>query len=331
MTIKEIAEIVGTSRGTVDRVLNKRGNVRKELADKIRRTAEECGYTPNPLAQALVRSQKHFVIGVVINSIGNPFFRDVLTGLHQRSDYYKSYGLRVLIREIRGYDQQEQLDAIQNMVDGEIDALALTPLNHPAIADVLNSLSIPVVTFNTDIVGVNRLAFVGCNYRNSGRLAGDLVRLILPQGTIVVIIGDRYMLGHMQRVEGLKSSLRGSDGLRIAAVAENADDEEYSYTVTRALLEEHHPDLVYFAAAGIEGGIRAVKEVQPSCSIITVDETEFTRKCLKEGIIAATVTQQPEEQGRRTIDILYHYLMEHKEPSAVLYFTENQVKLRNSN
>ena len=36
-TIKEIAELAGVSRGTVDRVLNNRGSVNEETAEKIRR------------------------------------------------------------------------------------------------------------------------------------------------------------------------------------------------------------------------------------------------------------------------------------------------------
>ena len=35
MTINEIAKLANTSRGTVDRVINNRGKVRKELAEKI--------------------------------------------------------------------------------------------------------------------------------------------------------------------------------------------------------------------------------------------------------------------------------------------------------
>ena len=40
MTIKQIAEKAGTSRGTVDRVLNGRGNVNPELAKRILDIAE---------------------------------------------------------------------------------------------------------------------------------------------------------------------------------------------------------------------------------------------------------------------------------------------------
>ena len=59
MTIKQIAEKAGTSRGTVDRVLNGRGNVNPELAKRILDIAERERYQPNQLAQALIRSRQH--------------------------------------------------------------------------------------------------------------------------------------------------------------------------------------------------------------------------------------------------------------------------------
>ena len=45
-TIKEIAELAGVSRGTVDRVLNNRGSVNEETAEKIRRIIRQLDYKP---------------------------------------------------------------------------------------------------------------------------------------------------------------------------------------------------------------------------------------------------------------------------------------------
>ena len=45
VTIKQIAEQAGVSRGTVDRVLNHRGKVRPEVEDRVRRIARDTGPT----------------------------------------------------------------------------------------------------------------------------------------------------------------------------------------------------------------------------------------------------------------------------------------------
>ena len=47
VTLKQIAELAGVSRGTVDRALYNRGRVKPEVADRIRKIADDLGYQPN--------------------------------------------------------------------------------------------------------------------------------------------------------------------------------------------------------------------------------------------------------------------------------------------
>lgn len=331
MTIKEIAALAGTSRGTVDRVLNGRGNVKKELSDRILTIAKDHNYTPNQLARALINSRNHFVLGVVINSVGNPFFDDVLTGIYSRARYYASYGLEVIVEEIKGYDEKEQLSAIDRVVEKGVDALAIMPLEVPEVINKLQSLKLPIVTFNTDIEQLDRLAFVGCDYVSSGRLSGDIAKLILSGGGKVgIIIGSFHMHGHNQRVEGMRESMAENPNIEIVDIVENFDDDVISYKAVKQLIEQHDPDLIYFGAAGVRGGVQAVIDSRKKIYVITVDETKDTRDYLKDGIISATVTQQPIEQGVRTINILYNYLANKKVPGKKYNYTENCVKLKNS-
>ena len=59
VTIKDIAQRAGVSRGTVDRVLHDRGKVSPQKAEKIRRIADEMGYQPNIAGRGLAARKKH--------------------------------------------------------------------------------------------------------------------------------------------------------------------------------------------------------------------------------------------------------------------------------
>lgn len=330
MTIKQIAEKAGTSRGTVDRVLNGRGNVNPELAKRILDIAERERYQPNQLAQALIRSRQRTHIGMVLPSVGNPFFDEVLRGAQSRAKKLASYGTTLTIRQIKGYDATTQLQAMRQLVSEGVDALAVMPLDVPEVAEYLQSLSIPIVTFNTDI-DIDRVAFIGCDYYNSGMITGDLVQFMLNgSGRMISVIGSTNIRGHMERVRGLRAALEHTPEIVVDAVLENQDDDDISYRVMRSYLAEHKPDLVYFAAAGIDGGMRAILESEKNIRVLAVDETATVLRYMEEGRIAATVTQEPFAQGDNAVRVLFDYIHTGRRPAGGVMYTHNRVRVRHS-
>ncbi|MDR1136432.1 MAG: LacI family DNA-binding transcriptional regulator [Clostridiales Family XIII bacterium] len=332
ITIKQIAELAGTSRGTVDRVLNRRGNVSPDIEKLVLKIAKEHNYRSNPFAKALAKRGAKYTIGIIINSIGNMFFDDVIVGINETVEKYKEYGLEVLIREIKGYDENEQLEALVELSAHNLSALVITPIDHPLIEKKLAALSpLPIVALNSDIHFDRKLAFIGCDYYNSGGLSGDIAELMLPNGgDISIITGSFHMLGHNERIRGFKDALKNKGNIRIVSTDANDDDNEISYSATAAVLERYNPDLLYFCAAGTEGGVRAVKDSSSSARVIVVDDIKPMRDYLADGSINAIITQQPYCQGELTIETLYQYFVYGYSPDQVNCYTENQVRLRHS-
>ena len=93
MTIKQIADLCGVSRGTVDRVLNGRGKVKPETEERVLRMIRQLGYTKNIAGKALTLKKTTPVIGVVVSSEGNPFFDDVIEGFHKAEKELRDYGV----------------------------------------------------------------------------------------------------------------------------------------------------------------------------------------------------------------------------------------------
>ena len=70
-TIREIAELAGVSRGTVDRVLNHRGSVNPATAALINEIARKLDYKPNRAGMALAAQRKNLKLGVLLFDAGN--------------------------------------------------------------------------------------------------------------------------------------------------------------------------------------------------------------------------------------------------------------------
>ena len=60
VTIQQIADKAGVSRGTVDRALNNRGRIAPEVAEKIRNIAEELGYTPTIRKKVEIKKNRYY-------------------------------------------------------------------------------------------------------------------------------------------------------------------------------------------------------------------------------------------------------------------------------
>ena len=64
-TLKEIADLAGVSRGTVDRVLNHRGSVNPQTEKKILEIVQALDYKPNKAGIVLAAQKKNLKLGVV--------------------------------------------------------------------------------------------------------------------------------------------------------------------------------------------------------------------------------------------------------------------------
>ena len=159
MTIKEIAALCGVSRGTVDRVLNHRGRVKPETEARVLEMLQRAGYTKNMAGRALTVRRQAPCIGVVLCGQGIPFFDDVLLGIHQAESELADWGVRVELRNLRGYDAEAQLAAMDELRE-RCAALVLHPINDPRVRERLNQLAddgIPVLTLNADMEDSRRV------------------------------------------------------------------------------------------------------------------------------------------------------------------------------
>jgi len=333
-TIKEIAELAGVSRGTVDRVLNNRGSVHPATAALVNDIARRLNYKPNLAGIALAAQRKNLKLGVLLFDTGNTFFDEVVKGVQEKEAELAGYNCSVLLQRV-GFSAQAQIEAIARLEETGIDGLVLTPFNDPKIAsciDRLSSKGIPVITTNTDIYNSKRLAFVGSNFYRCGQTAAGLMRLLTEGETKVgIITGSSQVLCHTDRIQGFCDTIRKHySRIRVVETIENSDDEFESYDKTLALLTRR-PDInaLYFTAGGVYGGCRAVRSLgRTDIRIISFDKILTTKTLVEQDVIAATICQQPNVQGSRPLQLLFDYLTTGQKPEKEFFYTAVDIRIK---
>lgn len=336
VTMQQIADRCGVSRGTVDRALHHKEGVREEVAERIRATAREMGYISNRLVMQQTRQWK---IGVVLHSGHSPFVQMLCELFSSFSERELIPNITVIVRVMQDMDVQHQLTLIDELVTTEhIDGLALMPLANTLVRDRINTLSeqqgIPVVTFNTDITDANRLAYVGADNIATGRAAAALLGMVMQgHGSVLPILGQRS--GHYadsQRYTGfLNEMAENFPGIRILHPECSFLDENLAERIaSRAIHSEEEVNGFYLTSAGREGVYRAVNaaENREKIHIVVHDITEGNVRMVKQGTVDFIIGQDVKTQGTLPIRLLYDYLERHQFPKERMNITDITIKFR---
>lgn len=337
VTAQQIAEIIGVSRGTVDRALHNRGRVNPEVAARIRQVAAELGYRPNPIGQALVKTQRNFKLGVILQSAETPTMRIVLAGVQRAAEELRASGVELIVRELRGLDEELVLENIEELTSLGIQGLAISPNNTAELRQCINGLyeqKIPVITLNSDIPGSKRMCFIGMDNYRAGQTAAGLMCQMLPTGSkMLPLAGHLNNMAHNSRLNGFLDTLRQQNacGLQLLPFQPCFDRDDYAYEITQHALREN-PDLagIYVASNGQEGVCQALEEAgkKGQVKIIAYDLNEPNMRLLQSDSLSIVLDQEAFEQGYRPPYLLYDYLMHKKKPDRELLYTDIAIRTK---
>ena len=290
VTIQQIAEKAGVSRGTVDRALNNRGRIDPEVARKVLQIAEEMGYVHKERKKHTAK-KKTIRIGVVTQLAKASFMLEINRGIRQAAEELKDWGVEILLRESFSVDEEEQVRAIEELAEEGIQGLALMPLECERVREKINWLieekKIPVVTFNSDIVGTRRSCFVGMDNRKSGQTAAGLMGLMTGgSGKILIITGYFSNVVNNARVEGFVEEAKKSyPGLEIAGVQGSFDEaEEVERIITNSMRNISGISGIFVVSGGQAGVKKAFDslKLENRPYVIVYDQTPRNEKAVRE-------------------------------------------------
>lgn len=328
VTIKDIANMSGVSRGTVDRVLNNRPGVNPKTAERVRMLADSLGYEPNIVGKSLVSKKKGIKLGFIFRGdidVGGPVEREVKRKLQE----YESYGVEIISRTVG--NAAEMLKVLDEFSDMGIKGAALSPIPDEAVIKKISELSetgIKIVFYDNNMPEVKRLAYVGCDYYRNGEVAAGAIKLILQKkGNVAILTGDVSDRVHYERVEGCLKHLRETaPDINVKYQAVCPEGEIDTYTATKEMLDRcPEADLLFFNVVHIPGAIRAVEEGGHTPYIISTNRISELQPYMERGIVTAAITHQPWLMGSLSLDILFRNIIWGKEPDFETFYTNNEI------
>lgn len=336
VTLQQIADRAGVSRGTVDRALKDRGRINPDVAERIRKIAKELGYQPNRAGRALAMSKHSIKIGIILQSMETPFMKNVLLGVEDARQEVERLGAAVTVEEMEELDPKKAAAAMLKMKDSGCNGIALVATQDQKLMETIDQFveaGISVVTFNSDAADTKRMCFIGQNSRQSGRTAAGLMAETQPfGGTVQVISGYASNESHKSRADGFISELKKSrEDITILEMKYVYDNDRAAQEVMEAVLEEHK-DLtgVYLTASGVKGVCRTLekRETSNQVKVISNDITKANVELLKDGKIQFLLGQDAYFQGYRPVMVLFDKLFDDREPEGEYQYTEIVIKTK---
>jgi len=335
ITLQQIADMAGGSRGEVDRALNDRGRINPEVAERIRKIAEENHYQSNRKKKKTEQQEEIPKIGVVTQLCKSAFMIEVNRGIEKAKSDLEDRGAKLLLRECERVDENEELKAINELVEEGICALAVMPVDSDVIRSRINELTeekhIPVITFNSDIVGTGRVGFIGLDNEKSGRTAAGLMGMMCRgTGKILIIIGFFANRINGQRVEGFVQEVKKTfPDMELLGVQSSNDDEDEVESIITSTLEKE-PDLagIFLVSSGQTGVRRALEKVKPETRpyIIAYDSTPVNTELLQDNVIDFLIDQEAYAQGNRPPRVLFEIVRKKRRIKNEFMYTQINIK-----
>jgi LacI family transcriptional regulator len=312
-TLIDIAREAGVSAATVDRVLNNRPGVRERTREIVIETARRLGYIAGNGVEGVTHLAPRIRLDFVLPVGTNTFIRMLHEQLASQGSARQELDVR--ISSIEGFNPDTLAETLRQL-HGKTQGVGVIALDHPTVREAIRALSandVKVVTLATDILHVPRVAYVGIDNRQAGRLAGYLLGRLLgasTQAKVAMFAGSLSYRGHQEREMGFRHVLAEEfPNLAIVELREMLDDRDRAYAEASALLERHE-DLagIYNIGAGNQGVARALRERGREHSVLLIGHelTEGTKRLLLEGTMDAVIDQNPRVEAREALNLLTH-------------------------
>jgi LacI family transcriptional regulator len=305
--IREIAMQAGLSEATVDRVLNKRGNVRASTEREVYQAIADLDRQQSQLRL----TGRTFLVDLVMQT-PERFSTAVRSALEAELPALRPAAIRARFHLRETGTTAEVVATLDRLAGKRSQGVILKAPAVPEIAAAaarLASAGIPVVTLVTDVPDSGRLAYVGMDNRAAGATAAYLLTQWLRDqpGTVLVTLSSSAFRGEQEREIGFRDTMRQLQPDRhLVDVAEGAGLDDTQYELVRAALT-NDPEIraVYSIGGGNVATVAAFDAVGRPCSVfIGHDLDHDNTRLLRDRRLSAVLHHDLNQDMRRACQII---------------------------
>ena len=249
----------------------------------------------------------------------------------------EEFGVEIIRKQIDGVSEDAQLEALEELSQEQIDGLAIMPVQSERIREKLNDMTeqndLPIITFNSDIVGTNRVCYVGLDNKRSGMTAAGLMGMLTRgTGKVLVITGFFTNSVNNLRVDGFIQELKMSyPEIELLGVQSSFDEMSEVEKIVENTIEIA-PDLagIFVVSGGQAGVCKAMQNLNMETRpyVIGYDVTPTNIKALKEGTYDFLIDQEGFEQGYRPPHMLYNMIRKGEKIEKEYAYTDISIKTK---
>lgn len=269
-------------------------------------------------------------IVLISHVYANPYWNYVRLGAE------KAAGERGAVIDFQGPDVPNASEGIKliNMASSaRVSGIITYIQDQNKYNNVINTVvksGMPLVTIDSDAEKSNRLAYVGTDNVEAGRMgAKEVIRQIGTEGKIAVIIGGQDVKNQIERVSGFKEYVEKNSKLRVVDV-QSSDAFLLEAEIAADHILDNDKDIKALFCASALDGIGAEKAVgslglEGKVKIICFDDLPETLDKIKEGKIAATIVQKPFYMGYKAVQIIMDKIEGKFEGQGKVFLTDVEV------
>ena len=215
------------------------------------------------------------------------------------------------------YNPKAERDALDQAVQQKATGILLGVTDPTLLKDSIDkaiAAGIPVITVDSDAPASKRLFFIGTNNYEVGTTGGmRLAQELKGKGNVVVFtMPDQRNM--QERLHGYRDALERTPGIKITRVVDIQGDPRIAFDTTMQIIGKEKDQVDAFVCLEAQSG-KEVAGVLNSYHItgkvvMAMDTDPETLDFIKNGVIAATISQKPYTMafvGMQMLDNLYHH------------------------